>query len=369
MFGQLGNGSTVRYSDTPVKVALPGDTRVQSVRVGCDHDLALTATGRVLAWGSNVSGQLGDGSTKSRRKPVRVRLPKGTTVQAVRAGCGDSLALTTRGRMLAWGDGSKGELGDGSTKDRQTPVSVSLPGKTKIKAISAGCGFNLALTTGGRVLAWGRNGDGELGNGKEPNGTSPARHRPVFVKLPKRVRVTSIAAGCAHALAGAAGGAIWAWGSNLVGQLGDGTTKNRHTPVSVRLQVIGPRLGKLKSLAAGCFHSLALFSAGSVLAWGAGVSGQLGDGSTSSSTRPVRVMLPTGVKAKAISAGCNHSMALTTTGTVLTWGADIYGELGNGDDMNEDVPVTASLSLGLSPIGLGGGPAAFGGVAIVQQRP
>jgi alpha-tubulin suppressor-like RCC1 family protein len=111
----------------------------------------------VLAWGANADGELGNGTTASSDVPVRVRLPAGTRVTSVKAGCYDSLALTSAGQVLAWGKNEFGELGDGTRRSSPAPVRVALPSGTRVSAISAGCFFSLALTTTGRVLAWGRN--------------------------------------------------------------------------------------------------------------------------------------------------------------------------------------------------------------------
>jgi alpha-tubulin suppressor-like RCC1 family protein len=181
-FGQLGNGTTTA-SDIPVKVQLPPGTEVTTMRAGCGHTLALTTTGRVLAWGYNGNGELGNGTTTSSLTPVRVKLPQGTRVKAIRAGCFHSLALTTTGRVLAWGGGTFGQLGDGSVLDSDVPVRVKLPAGTTVRAISAGSGHGLAFTTTGRLYAWGYNGDGELGDGTTANADIPVR-----VKLPKGPR-------------------------------------------------------------------------------------------------------------------------------------------------------------------------------------
>jgi alpha-tubulin suppressor-like RCC1 family protein len=141
--GQLGNGGS-QTSTVPVKVKLPADTKITSVRAGCFHTLALTSTGHVLAWGSNASGELGDG-TRFRATPVKVHIPAGTTIKAILAGCFHSLALTTTGQVLAWGVNTNGELGNGTTTDSHIPVPVSLPTGTTVKAISAGQAHSLAL--------------------------------------------------------------------------------------------------------------------------------------------------------------------------------------------------------------------------------
>ena len=236
-FGELGDGMSglsSPYSDVPVKVKLPAGTTVLAAAAGCDHGLALTSAGRVLAWGDNNEDQLGDGSTTSRDTPVQVKLPAGTKITAISAGCYHSLALTSAGRVLAWGYNASGQLGNGSTTSRDTPVTIATspggPPVGKVTALSAGCNHSLALTSRGVVLAWGFGGDGQLGDGSMAD-----RHTAVRVKLPAGTKATAISAGCLQGLALTSAARVLAWGENSVGQLGDGTTTNRDHPVAVKL--------------------------------------------------------------------------------------------------------------------------------------
>jgi alpha-tubulin suppressor-like RCC1 family protein len=350
--GELGHGTSSLFAETPVTAKLPKGVTVTSVRAGCDHTVALTSAGGALAWGDNSEGQVGDGTTKSRRTPVRVKLPAGTKLTAVRAGCDHTIALTKSGSVLAWGFNKFGELGDGTSKDRNTPVKVKLPKGVKVKAISAGCDQNLALTTKGKVYAWGLNLYGEIGDGTTKN-----RHTPVAVKLPAGTRATIVAAGCAHSLAQTSTG-LYGWGENAEGQLGDGSTTSTDMPVLIPLLFRGPPPGKITGLFAGCQHSLALFAKGALLAWGENGSGQLGNGTTTSSDKPVGVMLPTGTKVKSVSAGCDSSLALTATGKVLAWGYNAQGELGDDSTSDSDVPVAVDLPASLGGIAIGSGPGA-----------
>ena len=301
-FGQLGNDTTIS-SDTPVKVQLPPGTRVTSMRAGCGHSLALTTTGHVLAWGDNSDGALGDGTTTSTGTPVMVKLPPGTKVKAIRAGCFHSLALTTTGHVLAWGFSGQGELGNGSILSSPEPVRVKLPRGTKVRAISAGSGHSLAVTTTGRLYAWGFNGDGELGDGTTTNADTPVR-----VKLPRGTKVTLTAAGEGQSLARTSTGKVLAWGDNTDGDLGNGTTTGSLTPVRVKL----PRRTKVRGLFGGCAQSLALTANGHVLAWGFNHDGELGNGTTINSDLPVRVAIPAGLVAIAVAAGpeADHSLAI-----------------------------------------------------------
>ena len=359
--GELGDGSTARRT-TPVTVRLPSGTRVRSVRSECSHTLALTASGAVLAWGTNQQGELGDGTATDRHRPVRVKLPGGTRVSAVRAGCQFSLALTTTGRVLAWGDGDF--LGAGNGLGSEVPVPVMLPAATRITAIATGGVFSLALTSTGRVLAWGDNSSGQLGDG-----TTSSRLAPVAVRLPAGVRVRSLAAGEDHSLALTRSSQVLAWGLNSTGQLGDGTVKDRHKPERIRVRLPGPPAGKITALIAGCAHSMALTSHRLALAWGDNRFGELGIGTrTTSRRRPARVHLPAGTTVTALSANCESSMALTSSGRVLTWGSNQFGQLGTGRvSAGSPVPVRVHLPRGLRAVAIGSGPEALQGFAVVRR--
>ena len=167
-------------SGTPVNVSLPAGTKVTAVAAGALHSLALTSTGAVLAWGYNADGELGDGSRTNSDVPVKVKLPAGTKVTAVAAGGYDSLALTSTGAVLAWGYNADGELGDGGTAEQRCAgegEAVPVEGDRNRRRRPPrrrgldrpGPGHSLAVTSNGAVFAWGYNADGELGNGSTTN--------------------------------------------------------------------------------------------------------------------------------------------------------------------------------------------------------
>ena len=358
--GQLGDGSTADRN-VPVKVRLPQGTQVRQIRAGCRHTLALTSAGQVLAWGDNQYGQLGNGTTAGRHAPVRVRIPAGTAITEIRAGCAFSLALTSAGQVLAWGDNVLGELGNGTTADSDIPVRVHLPNGTRVTAISAGGSFGLARTAGGKILAWGENLSGQLGNGTTANSATP-----VLVQLPPAATATDIAAGGEHSLALTSAG-MFAWGYNEFGQLGNGTTTNSDAPVRVEILLHGHGFGHVTGLFAGCDHSLALFSSGRVLAWGYNEYGQLGDGTTINTEKPAGVMFPVGTTVKAISAACQDSFALTASGRVLAWGFNGYGTLGDGTSAASATPVRVALPSGWRASSVDAGPDALHALAIARK--
>src|ERR1700733_905940 len=177
-FGELGDGS-MTSSSVPVSVsgsAIPAGTTFTQLAVGGGHSLALSSAGQVYAWGYILDGQLGDGGTASSSVPVVVSggaIPAGTTFTQIAAGASVSLALSSTGQVYAWGFDTNGELGNGSMSSSPVPVSVSVPIGTTFTQIAAGGYHGLALSSTGKVYAWGLNEYGELGNGTQTGSLVP----------------------------------------------------------------------------------------------------------------------------------------------------------------------------------------------------
>jgi len=319
-YGQLGDGTT---SNRNVRWQVLGLGEVVAIAGGGYHSLALMQDGTVWAWGRNEDGQLGDGTTTDRASPVQVTGLTG--VVAIAAGAYHSLALMQNGTVRAWGRNGDSQLGDGTTTNRSTPVQV--PGLTGVTAIASGGGnHNLALTQDGRVWAWGHNLWGQLGDGTTANRSAP-------VQTQSLTTVEAIATGGGHSLALRQNGTVWAWGANWYGQLGDGTTTYPRTnPVQVQ------GLTQAIAIAGGGNHSLALRQDGTARAWGGNYRGQLGDGTTvHPRLTPLQVQGLTGVS--AIAGGGDHSLAVKQDGTAWTWGWNAYGQLGDGSTTNRLAPV------------------------------
>ena len=353
-YGELGDG-TVTGEETPVAVNPPADLRVTSARVGA-FGVGVGTAGQVWAWGRGQEGELGNGATADRHRPVRVKLPRGVKVSAVRVGFDFALALTTTGRVLAWGLGSSGQLGNGAKLSSDIPVWVRLPRGVRVKAVSAEASSAVALTRTGRVLAWGDNQDGELGDGRQAD-----TDRPAWVMIPRHTTIAAVGAGASHVLAVTSAGGLLAWGSNNADDLGDGKPGIRRTPVRVLL----PRGVKVVAAFAGQLHSLALTSGGRVLAWGGNESGQLGDGTFTNRPLPVYAHIPRHIRIVTLAAGSYHSLALTSTGKILAWGIDGDGELGDGHTTNRDVPF--QISVPGKVIEIGAGCEALSSMAVVTK--
>lgn len=356
-FGELGVGDAMDRT-TPAEVNGPFGLRASSARIG-DFLIAVNSSGQVFTSGRGADGELGTGKFVDHAwRPVKARLPRGIKVRSAREGVHFAVAVTTAGKVLAWGLGGLGQLGNGHLANRNAPVYVKLPRGVKVTAVSAFNDGAIALTTTGRVLAWGYNFDGELGDGKKSDSRTP-----VWVRLPRNTKATSIAAGTFHLFAVTSTGGLLAWGDNNAGQLGIGHAGGlSRVPVRVRL----PRGVKVVSASAGQSDSLALTSTGRVLAWGDNSQGQLGTGNRQDASAPVWVHLPKAAHITSIAAGQYHSLALTRGGKMIGWGDDGYGQMGDGGF--DDFLTPATLFVPTNKVfAIGAGPMADDSVAVVDQ--
>ena len=267
----------------------------------------------------------------------------------------NSLVLCADGTLAAWGYNAYGQLGNNSATPSSVPVAVDrsgvLAGKTVI-AISAGPFHNLALSSDGSVAAWGYNNYGQLGTGDTTTRRVPALVIPAGALAGKHVVAVAAAAYGSFALCD--DGSLAAWGYNDEGELGDGTTTTRSVPVAVAT----PAGLRIAALAAGQYHTLALCTDGTLLAWGYNNFGQLGNDSTVSNTLPVPIGgfgALAGKTVMAIRASGSHSMALCTDGTLTAWGWNKSGELALAGVTQSQLPVAIDMAgASLTQIALGG---------------
>jgi hypothetical protein len=304
--------------------------------------------GTVMAWGNNSKGQLGNGTTADSDVPVQVSGLSGVT--AISTGDDGSLALLSNGTVMAWGSNEAGELGDGSTTGPEecylhTPCStrpVPVSGLSEVTAIAGGYDHSLALLKNGTVMAWGQNWVGQLGDG----GSGLEASSDVPVPVSGLDGVTAIAASGLDSLALISDGAVMAWGENSNGQLGNGSKADSDVPVAVN------GLSEATAIASGPDDSLALLSNGTAMAWGGNKWGQLGDGTKARSDVPVAV---SGLsEATAIASGeSEDSLALLKDGRVMAWGEGGAGALGNGTETGSDVPIAVSGLGGVTAISAG----------------
>jgi alpha-tubulin suppressor-like RCC1 family protein len=330
--GELGNGTTTT-SDIPVTVN--GIQNAIAVAPGSEFNLAVLADGAVKSWGANNFGQLGNGGATNSSVPQPVANLTG--VIDVKAGISFSLALKSDGTVWAWGSNSNGQLGNGTNTESNVPIQVhNLSG---VMAISAGWTFAMALKSDGTVWVWGAGFFGQLGNGGNADSSVP-------VPVSALTQTVAISGGQAQAYALKSDGTVWAWGYNGVGQLGNGATSNSNVPVPVSV-VTG-----VTAISAGNLSSFALRSDGTVWSWGLNEFGELGNGSNVANTNiPSQITSLSGVS--ALAAQGESVQALKSDGTLWAWGYGVGGALGNGANVNSTVPIPVSVPRGVLALGTG----------------
>lgn len=329
--GQVGNSSGGQVS-APVTVLGTVKTfckiSVGGASVGGGHTLAIDKNGRAWAWGLNSNVQLGDGTSTWRYTPVSVTGVVKTFCEISAGKELHSLALDKYGRAWSWGWNVNGQLGDGTTASKRTPVSVVGAIKTFCK-ISAGGNFSTTIDQYGRAWTWGRNDSSQLGNG----GVGTQQTSPVSVTGTIKT-FCEINAGNRHVLVIDKNGRAWGWGLNSSGQIGDNSITARATPVSVA--------GAVKTfckISAGNSHSLAIDKNGRAWGWGYNTFGIIGDNTTVSKRTPVSIAGAIKTFCE-IAAGSTHSLAIDKNGRAWGWGRNDFVQLGIDSVPNRCTPVS-----------------------------
>ena len=352
-YGQLGNNS-YSGSPTPVPVVMTGVLASKTVtRVSAKGAsvLGLLADGNLASWGGNDYGQLGNATRTSSSVPVlvdRSGVLAGKAITAIAAGYSHSLVVCADGTLASWGYNNNGQLGNatatfGSNVATLVDTSGVLAGKTATQTLAA-TNHNLVLCTDGSLVTWGQNDYGQLGNGSTTNSAAPLLVNRTGVLAGRTV--VALDTGTSHSIALCADGAIAVWGYGNRGTLGNGGSVESYVPVLVNAS--GVLAGKtVVAIAAGNAHNLALCSDGSVAAWGLGDTGQLGNNSTTNRNVPVlvdRTGVLAGKTVVAVSAAGDSSFAQCSDGTQCTWGTNTSGQLGNNTTTQSIVPVLVSNS-------------------------
>jgi len=348
--GQLGDGLFSEEDPFPTQAfglqspPAGGPGGPSQIAVGGHHACVVLTSAKVECWGKNLTGALGDGSTLNRAVPTPViGLPGAPhTANGVSAGLVTSCAVTNGLSAACWGQMTGS--GGGLLTDHTSAVPVTKVPPGEVSQVTAGYGGCALIRNGGLATAlrcWGDNTWGEIGDGTTTN-------RTVSVKvqgLPGIIQ--SVASGGTHNCALVHNGGARCWGDNDKGQLGDGTTTNRSTPVAVT----GLPLN-VAQIAAADDHTCAVLVDTTVKCWGLNSKGQLGDGTTNDSSTPVKVALLSGVVQVALGDG--YTCALLASGDVQCWGWNVFGQLGNGTTTDSKSPVQVNgLTSGVHAIAAG----------------
>jgi alpha-tubulin suppressor-like RCC1 family protein len=336
--GGLGNGTG---QVTQIPIELPNFTGAAAVAAGQDFSMALKSTGTVWGWGSDANAQLGNGAASG--TPVVTPVQAGTisTATAIATGVMHGVALLSNGTLVAWGGNGSGQIGDGTSGNtRVSPVAVGVV--SNIVGIASGSLHSFAIrndaTYDHALYGWGYNNQGQVGNGA----TGTLVTSPTLIS--GMTTVVSVAAGDRHTIAAKSDGSVWVWGYNDFGQLGQGTIG--FTSMASPTPVTG--FSDAVAVGSGLFHCLVLRADETVWAWGKGDLGELGNGGTSTSGTPAPVTGLAGVT--AVTGGYDHSYALKSDGTIWAWGSNGSGQLGNPVATLSSVPVPVQQLSGVTSI-------------------
>src|SRR6185437_1955726 len=351
--GELGPGyrSNVLTAAAPVTGVGP----IKEISAAGEWGAALLTDGTVRAWGGNVSGQLGDGTTETKVNPVTVKGLSGPVTEVAMA-AEHSMALLSNGTVETWGSNIFGQLGNGTTGGGKeacavacrslTPIEV--PGLSGVVAIFAGGANDAALLANGTVVAWGENKSGQVGDGTQVEKDSPTPVQGLSEVKSLSLGSTPTLGG--HMLVLRKDGTVQAVGRNAEGELGDGSIDNSLVPVTVS------GMGGVTAISASFTHNLALLGDGSVRAWGSNQFGELGVSTPAvcGRTKPCATV-PTQVPlagVTTISAGYAFSLA-TSSGLAYSWGHNNYGQLGNGTVNDHAAPGLVSGLAGVAAVSAG----------------
>jgi alpha-tubulin suppressor-like RCC1 family protein len=331
--GQLGDGTkTNRFR--PVAVA--GGLQFTALSASDFHTCGLATDSLVYCWGRNANGQLGDGTLIRRLKPVKVG---SRHYKQVNTGGFHTCAVAADNQAYCWGKNSFGQLGDGTTTRRLTPIAVA--GGYRFRGVSAGAAHTCAITAADNPYCWGDNTSGKLGIGT----IDLRRLRPALVA--GELSFLQLSAGNGHTCGLTTGQQAYCWGSNVDGQLGDGTRNDQALP---HLVAGGRTYGQVKAAAA---HSCGVSTDHKAFCWGDNFAGRLGDG-TMADRRLVPTAVAGGLSFAGVDPGTSGSCAVTTLHRAYCWGHNAYGQLGIGTNVGPetcpfDIPCATKPQAVLGP--------------------
>ncbi|WP_300564979.1 T9SS type A sorting domain-containing protein [Flavobacterium sp.] len=325
--GQLGDGTTTNVA-LPIQIGTETDWRY--VFSGFSSSFAIKTNGTLWVWGSNTNGRLGTGNTTNLSVPTQV----GTDTNWLYIDSkSHTVGVKTDGTLWTWGYNSLGQLGDGTNTNQYAPILIG----SGWSSVTVGANSTNGIKSNGTLWAWGQNNYGQYGN----NTTAESR---IPIQIGTATDWSKIASGNnPHILATKTNGTLWAWGRNSGGQMGNGTNIDSKIPVQIGSNT------NWSVIAAGQSHSIGIQTNGTLWGWGVNGFGSVGDNTTTSRNAPVQIGIETDWSFSSFTG--STSFALKTDGRLLAWGSNSYGEIGDGTTgsaNNRLKPVTITCPIALS---------------------
>lgn len=327
--GQLGLGDT-RDVHEPMQVDSLKGKGIYQIACGSGHTVILTNNGEVHTWGRGDDGRLGHGDTGWKYIPRLVEVLRGKCVLYVTCGSYHTAAVTENGEVYTWGGGMYGKLGHGNESGHSSPCIVDKLQTKHVIQVACGSRHTVGLCADGAVYTWGDKESGVCGHGD----TEGHQYYPKVVEEISSEKTIQIAACGFHTACLTDTGVVYTWGEGKFGRLGHGDEEDRLVPVAVSSLVDK----EITEVSCGGFHSAAISKLGELFTWGGGEHGQLGHGDKLNKTTPCEVLELHGLILIQITCGWSHTVSLTDTGAVYTWGNGDHGKLGHGDTLRIAIP-------------------------------
>ena len=341
---------------------------IVDVFFGVENSAIITSEGRVFTWGANADGQLGIGTQTTKEANLTditssFGLIAEEKVVKILLGAQACIARTSNGRVFTWGYDGNGQLGNGESDNSShfTPIEITsyfnLAVGEMIVDVSLGASHSSAITSAGRIFIWGYNGAGQLGIGEVDNITvSAPRDITSQFNLDDGEMIVDVSLGNGHSAAMTSEGRIFTWGSDIQGQLGNGTSDDstHYSPIEITSQFNLNEEENIVDILMSYYHSSAITSEGRVFNWGYNGYGNLGDGTVGNLTSPIDItsnfnLVPEEVISSISMRGADFAAAVTSEGRVFTWGRNFYGQLGIGerdyDAHSTPIDITSEFSL------------------------